>query len=60
VKWWVDVLTKVTNTPKWKENYIKKNLLTPTQWTGEEANKYLDSLNGKYEKALNELGAIKK
>jgi putative tricarboxylic transport membrane protein len=60
VKWWVDTLTKVTNTPKWKETYIKKNLLTPTQWTGEEANKYLDSLNGKYEKALNELGAVKK
>jgi len=60
VKWWVDTLKKVTETKKWKEQYIKKNLLTPTQWTGEEANKYLDSLNGKYEKALNELGAIKK
>jgi len=60
VKWWVDTLKKVTDTRKWKEQYIKKNLLTPTQWTGEEANKYLDSLNGKYEKALNELGAIKK
>jgi hypothetical protein len=30
------------------------------QWTGEEANKYLDSLNGKYVKALGDLGALKK
>jgi putative tricarboxylic transport membrane protein len=60
VKWWQDTLRKVTATKKWKEDYIKRNLLTPTQWTGEEANKYLDSLNGKYESALNALGAVKK
>ena len=60
VKWWQDTLRKVTETKKWKEDYIKRNLLTPTQWTGEEANKYLDSLNGKYESALNALGAVKK
>jgi len=35
-------------------------MLTPTQWTGEEANKYLDSLREKYARALNELGGIKK
>jgi putative tricarboxylic transport membrane protein len=60
VKWWQDTLKKVTDTPKWKEQYIKRNLLTSVAWTGEEANKYLDSLNGKYEKALQDLGAIKK
>jgi tripartite-type tricarboxylate transporter receptor subunit TctC len=60
VKWWQDTLRKVTNTKKWKEDYIKRNLLTPTQWTGEEANKYLDSLTTKYEKALHDLGAVKK
>lgn len=60
VKWWQDTLRKVTQTKKWQELYIKRNLLTPTTWTGEEANKYLDSLNGKYEKALGALGAIKK
>jgi putative tricarboxylic transport membrane protein len=60
VKWWVDTLRKVTDTEKWKKDYIKRNLLTPTQWTGEEANKYLDSLREKYARALNELGAIKK
>ena len=60
VKWWQDTLRKVTETPKWKEQYIKRNLLTAVSWTGEEANKYLDSLNGKYEKALKDLGAIKK
>jgi putative tricarboxylic transport membrane protein len=60
VKWWQDTLRKVTETPKWKEQYIKRNLLTPTAWVGEEANKYLDGLNGKYEKTLNDLGAIKK
>jgi putative tricarboxylic transport membrane protein len=60
VKWWQDTLKKVTETKKWQEQYIKRNLLTPTQWTGEEANKYLDSLNGKYEQALTALGAKKK
>ena len=60
VKWWQETLKKVTDTEKWKKDYIKRNLLTPTQWTGEEANKYLDSLREKYARALNELGAIKK
>ena len=57
VKWWQDTLKKVTDTPKWQEQYIKRNLLTPTQWTGEEANKYLDSLHGKYDSALKALKA---
>jgi putative tricarboxylic transport membrane protein len=59
-RWWVDTLKKVTDTKKWQEEYIKRNLLTPVQWTGDEAVKYLDSLNGKYEKALADLGALKK
>jgi putative tricarboxylic transport membrane protein len=60
IKWWVDTLKKVTDTKKWQETYIKRNLLTPVQWTGDEAVKYLDGLNGKYEKALADLGALKK
>jgi putative tricarboxylic transport membrane protein len=59
-KWWVDTLKKVADTKKWQEQYIRRNLLTPVQWTGDEAIKYLDSLNGKYEKALADLGALKK
>jgi putative tricarboxylic transport membrane protein len=60
VAWWQQTLKKVTETKKWQDTYIKRNLLTPTSWTGEEANKYLDSLNSKYEQALIGLGAIKK
>lgn len=60
VKWWQETLKKVVETPKWQEQYIKRNLLTPTTWIGEEANRYLDGLNGKYEAALTALGAIKK
>ena len=60
VKWWQDTLKKVTQTKKWQEQYIKRNLLTPTDWTGEEANKYLDSLHGKYEEALKGLKAASK
>jgi len=60
VLWWQDALRKVTASKKWQELYIKRNLLTPTAWVGEEANKYLDGLVGKYESALNALGAIKK
>ena len=60
VKWWVDALKKVTDTKKWQEGYIRRNLLTAVQWTGEEANTYLDGLTSKYEKALTDLGALKK
>jgi putative tricarboxylic transport membrane protein len=60
VKWWQDTLTKVTSTKKWQEDYVKRNLLTPTNWVGEEANKYLDSITGQYESALGALGGLKK
>jgi putative tricarboxylic transport membrane protein len=60
VAWWQDTLRKVTATRKWQELYIKRNLLTPTAWVGEEANRYLDGLIGKYEVALGGLGALKK
>jgi putative tricarboxylic transport membrane protein len=60
VKFWQDTLKKVVGTKRWQEGYIKRNLLTPVEWTGEEANKYLDGLRTKYEKALADLGALKK
>ncbi|HJY76266.1 MAG TPA: tripartite tricarboxylate transporter substrate binding protein [Burkholderiales bacterium] len=58
VKWWVDTLRKVVKTEKWRKDYIKRNLLTPTDWTGEEANKYLDGLRDKYADALKGLKAV--
>jgi putative tricarboxylic transport membrane protein len=60
VKWWVETLKKVTDTKKWQEQYIKRNLLTPTQRTGEEANKYLDGLHDKYARALDGLKSASK
>jgi len=57
VKWWVDTLHKVVKTEKWQKDYIKRNLLTPTDWSGEEANKYLDGLRDKYAEALKGLKA---
>jgi putative tricarboxylic transport membrane protein len=57
VKWWVDTLRKVVKTEKWQKDYIKRNLLTPTDWSGEEANKYLDGLRDKYAEALKGLKA---
>jgi putative tricarboxylic transport membrane protein len=60
VQWWQETLKKVVGTQRWKENYIKRNLLTPTAWVGEEADQYLDSLRDKYVKALGDLGALKK
>ena len=60
VAWWQDTLKKVTATRKWQDDYIKGNLLTPTAWVGEEANKYLDGITGSYERALADLGALKK
>jgi putative tricarboxylic transport membrane protein len=60
VAWWQETLKKVTMTKKWQDEYIKPNLLTPTAWTGEEANKYLDSITSSYESALGALGGLKK
>jgi len=60
VKWWQDQLKKVVGTKKWQEDYIKRNLLTPTDWTGETANKYLDSLHEKYAQALQGIKASQK
>jgi putative tricarboxylic transport membrane protein len=60
VKWWQDTLKKVVGTKKWQEDYIKRNLLTPTDWTGEAALKYLDGLHTKYEDAIKGLKAASK
>ena len=60
VKWWQDTLKKVVGTKKWQEDYIKRNLLTPTDWTGETALKYLDGLHAKYEDAIKGLKAAQK
>ena len=60
VTWWQDTLKKVVATDKWQKDYIKRNLLTPTDWTGEQALKYLDSLHSKYEDALKGLKATQK
>ena len=60
VAWWQDTLKKVTASKKWRDDYIKHNLLTPTSWTGEEANKYLDGITSDYESALSALGGLKK
>jgi putative tricarboxylic transport membrane protein len=58
VRWWEDSLRKVAETERWQKDYIKRNLLTPVLWTGEEANRYLDTLLEKYYKALVDLGAV--
>src|SRR2546423_6840519 len=60
VAWWQDTLKKVTLTKKWQDEYVKANLLTPTAWTGEEANKYLDGITSNYASALGALGGLKK
>jgi len=60
VKWWQDTLKKVVATEKWQKDYIKRNLLTPTDWTGDQALKYLDSLHAKYEDAIKGLKATQK
>jgi putative tricarboxylic transport membrane protein len=60
VKWWEETLRKVSDSKKWREQYIERNLLTPVFWTGDQANKYLDGLRDKYTKAFTDLGVLKK
>ena len=56
----LDVTGMVVGTKKWQEDYIKRNLLTPTDWTGDVALKYLDGLHVKYEDAIKGLKASQK
>jgi putative tricarboxylic transport membrane protein len=60
VKYWQDTLKKVVATEKWQKEYIKRNLLRPTDWTGKQALDYLDSLHKTYEDALKGLKASQK
>ena len=60
VKWWVDTLKKVDRHQEVAGGLHQAQHAHAVQWTGEEANKYLDGLNAKYEKALGDLGALKK
>jgi putative tricarboxylic transport membrane protein len=60
VKYWQETLRKVVKTEKWQKDYIKRNLLTPTDWTGDRALKYLDGLHAKYEEALKGIKASQK
>src|SRR5687768_13091184 len=57
VKHWQDTLKKVVATEKWQKEYIKRNLLRPTDWTGDQALKYLDGLHKTDEDALKGLKA---
>ncbi len=48
VKFWEDVLRKVSETPEWQEGYIQKSLLNSTFIVGEEARKFISEDQKKF------------
>lgn len=59
VKYWEGVLKGVTDSDKWKNDYIKKNGLTPAFAIGQDALKVVTDVDALYRKSLKDLGVIK-
>ena len=55
VKFWSETFKKVSETEKWKKDYLEKNKLINNYLTAEEATKYVSE----YEKAYMEAKGIK-
>ena len=53
-----DMIRKVTETERWKTEYIEKNYLTPVYMTSAEAKKFFDEETKKYNSIFKEVGII--
>ena len=59
VKYYSDMAKKLSESEKWKKDYLEKNTIAAGYLNGEDFGKYLDELNGEYESILKELKIIK-
>jgi putative tricarboxylic transport membrane protein len=59
VKYWVDVLRKVSESDEWRTGYIAKYLVEPMFMHGDELQKRVDNTSQMYEERLKKIGAIK-
>lgn len=59
VKYWVDVLKKVSDSEEWRTGYIDKYLVEPMFLAGDELKKRVDDTSQMYQVRLKNIGAIK-
>lgn len=59
VKFYEDMLKKVTDTEEWKKNYVEKNLLTPQYMNAAETKKFFTEQIDLYKAAFKEVGVLK-
>jgi putative tricarboxylic transport membrane protein len=59
VKFYEDMLKKVTETDAWKKDYIEKNLLTPAYKNAADTKKFFEEQIVTYKKVFTEVGVMK-
>ncbi|MBE3572579.1 MAG: tripartite tricarboxylate transporter substrate binding protein [Moorella humiferrea] len=59
VKYWEDVFAKLSDSPEWKNGYIKENMLIPKYVNSVEFGKALEETTARYREAFRELGVLK-
>lgn len=59
VKFYEDLLKKITDSEEWKKNYIEKNSMTPVYMNAAETKKFFNEQSILYEKMFKEVGVIK-
>lgn len=59
VKFYEDLLKKITETEDWKKNYIEKNAMTPVYMNAADTKKFFNEQSVLYEKMFKEVGVIK-
>lgn len=58
VKFYEDMLKKMTETEDWKKNYIEKNAMTPAYMNAADTKKFFNEQSVLYEKMFKEVGVI--
>lgn len=59
VKFYEDLLKKITDSDEWKKNYIEKNSMTPAYMNAADTKKFFNEQSVLYEKLFKEVGFIK-
>lgn len=58
IKYYEDLLKKITDSDEWKKNYIEKSYLTPAYMNAADTKKFFNEESIKYEQMFKEVGVI--
>jgi putative tricarboxylic transport membrane protein len=59
IKFYEDMLKKITDTDEWKKNYIEKYGMTPVYMNASDTKKFFNEESKKYEQLFKEVGVVK-